>query len=68
MMGHPSDYRIKIRCRAPLPKPWKWEIHGDRLIASGHESYASRAAANEAGQAALAEMIAKHKKDGEISN
>jgi hypothetical protein len=51
------EYKIKIRSRAKLPTPWKWEIHGDRLITSEHESYASRDEAYWAGQAVLARMV-----------
>jgi hypothetical protein len=52
------EYQIQIRHRSPLPTPWKWEIFGDRLITSGHQSYASRSEAYEAGQAALAGIVA----------
>jgi hypothetical protein len=52
-------YLIKIRHRAPFPMPWKWEIHKGGLITSGHEFYASQAEAYDAGQAVLADMVAK---------
>lgn len=54
-MGH----LIKIRRRAKFPLLWKWEIHKGKLITSGHQSYASRAEAYEAGQAVLAAIVAK---------
>jgi hypothetical protein len=52
------EMRIKIRSRASPPTPWKWEIFGERLITSGHQSYATRAEAYDAGQSVLARMVA----------
>jgi hypothetical protein len=51
--------RIKIRHRALPPKPWKWEIHGDRLLTSSHQSYVSQAAAHRAARPVLTAMIAE---------
>ncbi len=51
--------RIKIRPRAPLPTPWKWEIYDDdagKLVTASHLAYADRGEAYNAGQAVLAEM------------
>jgi hypothetical protein len=50
------ELRMKIRQRAPLPTPWKWEIYGEKLITAARASYASKAEAYEAGQAVLARM------------
>jgi hypothetical protein len=59
------EMRIKIRHRAPLPTPWKWEIYGIRLVTTGRESYASRTEAFKAGAAALADMVASEAGAGE---
>jgi hypothetical protein len=54
--------RIKIRPRAPPPKRWKWEIFDDdqsKLITASHLSYEDRQDAYDAGQEALAAMVAR---------
>jgi hypothetical protein len=59
--------RIKIRPRAPLPNPWKWEIFDDdqsKLITASHLSYGSREEAYSAGEQVLAEMMSKGKPAG----
>ena len=60
-------YRIKIRWRDTPPSPWKWEIHQERLITSGHKSYATHAEAYDAGQAVLADMVLKLPRTGPIA-
>jgi hypothetical protein len=56
--------RIKIRHRAPLPNPWKWEIYvRDRLVTGSHDSYASQDDAHRAARDALDRIVlaaAKH--------
>jgi hypothetical protein len=52
------DVQIKIRHRAPFPKPWKWEIYvGKRLITASNESYASQDEAHGAGRDALDRIV-----------
>lgn len=52
------EARIKIRHRAPFPKPWKWEIYvGQRLITASNESYSSQGEAYSAGRAALDRIV-----------
>lgn len=54
-----SGYKIKVRYRGNPPKPWKWEILGDRLITVSHETYATQQDAHEPGDEALASLMAK---------
>jgi hypothetical protein len=52
--------RIKIRRRAPLPTPWKWEIFDDassKLVTGSRLSYASQRDACVAGELVLAAMV-----------
>ena len=39
--------------------PWKWEILKEQLVTAGRQSFAAQAQAHDAGQAVLAEIIAK---------
>ena len=49
---------VRIRHRAPLPTPWKWEIcDGQRLLTASHESYASQFEAHRFGRRALRLML-----------
>jgi hypothetical protein len=57
-----SEYRIKLRHRARLPTPWKWEIHRDRLITASHESYKTQTEAHTAGRKALRELLEKERR------
>ena len=54
--------RIKIRPRAPLPTPWKWEIYDDdagKLVTASHLAYADRSEAYRAGADVLATMVSQ---------
>ena len=56
----PSDYSIVVKSRAPLPKPWRWEIYcaGKRLpIERSPTLFASRGEANADGKQALTRLI-----------
>jgi hypothetical protein len=51
--------RIKLRHRNLPPKPWKWEIHGDRLITASHDSFASQFEAHRDGRRVLKRLNAE---------
>jgi hypothetical protein len=54
--------RIKIRCRSPLPTPWKWELFDDattRLVTASALSYGTQREAFAAGEVELAKIIAR---------
>jgi hypothetical protein len=59
-----SSCRIKIRQRAPFPKPWKWEIYvGDHLVTASHDSFASQEQAYASGQEALERFVAEPQRE-----
>jgi hypothetical protein len=58
----PSDYSIVVKSRAPLPKPWRWEIYcaGKRQpIQRSDVLFESREKASATGKAALAKLLEK---------
>jgi hypothetical protein len=58
----PTDYSVVVKNRAPLPKPWRWEIYcaGKRqAIARSGVLYEARGEASLVGKAALAELLQK---------
>jgi hypothetical protein len=51
-----SDFSVVVKNRAPLPKPWRWEIYRAGRKSPVEQSailYESMTEANRAGQAAL---------------
>jgi hypothetical protein len=51
-----SDFSVVVKNRAPLPKPWRWEIYRAGRKSPVEQSailYGSMTEANRAGQAAL---------------
>jgi hypothetical protein len=58
----PSDYSIVVKSRAPLPKPWRWEIYcaGKRQpIQRSEVLFESREKASATGKEALARLLEK---------
>ena len=58
----PTDYSVVVKSRAPLPKPWRWEIYcaGKRLpVAHSETFFASRGSASAAGKEALNQLLEK---------
>jgi len=58
----PSDYSIVVKSRAPLPKPWRWEIYcaGKRQpIQRSDVLFESREQASATGKQALARLLEK---------
>ena len=58
----PSDYSIVVKSRAPLPKPWRWEIYcaGKRQpIQRSAVLFESREQASATGKQALARLLEK---------
>ena len=58
----PTDYSIVVKSRAPLPKPWRWEIYcaGKRQpIQRSDVLFESREKASATGKAALAKLLEK---------
>jgi len=58
----PSDYSIVVKSRAPLPKPWRWEIYcaGKRQpIQRSDVLFESRQQASAVGKEALARLLEK---------
>jgi hypothetical protein len=56
----PTDYSVVVKNRAPLPKPWRWEIYcaGKRQpIKRSSVLYESRGEANMTGKEALAQLL-----------
>ena len=58
----PSDYSIVVKSRAPLPRPWRWEIYcaGKRQpIQRSDVLFESREKASATGKEALARLLEK---------
>ena len=58
----PTDYSIVVKSRAPLPKPWRWEIYcaGKRQpIQRSDVFFESREKASATGKEALARLLEK---------
>jgi hypothetical protein len=58
----PTDYSVVVKNRAPLPKPWRWEIYcaGKRQpIKRSGVLYESRGEASLVGKDALAQLLQK---------
>jgi hypothetical protein len=58
----PTDYSIVVKSRAPLPKPWRWEIYcaGKRQpIQRSEVFFESREKASATGKEALARLLEK---------
>jgi hypothetical protein len=58
----PTDYSIVVKSRAPLPKPWRWEIYcaGKRQpIQRSDAFFESREKASATGKEALARLLEK---------
>ena len=58
----PTDYSIVVKSRAPLPKPWRWEIYcaGKRQpIQRSDVFFESREKASATGKEALAKLLEK---------
>jgi hypothetical protein len=58
----PTDYSIVVKSRAPLPKPWRWEIYcaGKRQpIQRSDVFFESRQTASATGKEALAQLLEK---------
>ena len=58
----PTDYSIVVKSRAPLPKPWRWEIYcaGKRQpIQRSEVLFESREKASATGKEALARLLEK---------
>jgi hypothetical protein len=58
----PTDYSVVVKNRAPLPKPWRWEIYcaGKRQpIKRSGVLYESRGEASLVGKGVLAELLRK---------
>ena len=56
----PTDYSVVVKSRAPLPKPWRWEIYcaGKRQpIQRSEVFFESREKASVTGKAALAKLL-----------
>jgi hypothetical protein len=56
----PTDYSVVVKNRAPLPKPWRWEIYcaGKRQpIKRSAVLYESRGEASLVGKCALAQLL-----------
>ena len=56
----PTDYSVVVKNRAPLPRPWRWEIYcaGKRQpIKRSSVLYESRGEASMTGKEALAELL-----------
>jgi hypothetical protein len=56
----PTDYSVVVKNRAPLPKPWRWEIYcaGKRQpIKRSGVLYESRGEASLVGKGALAQLL-----------
>jgi hypothetical protein len=58
-----SDFSVVVKDRAPLPKPWRWEIYRagvSRPIEHSAMSFVSMTEAARAGKAALKLMLSEH--------
>ena len=58
----PTDYSMVVKSRAPLPKPWRWEIYcaGKRQpIQRSDTFFESREKASATGKEALARLLEK---------
>jgi hypothetical protein len=58
----PNDYSIVVKSRAPLPRPWRWEIYcaGKRQpIQRSEVLFESREKASATGKEALARLLEK---------
>jgi hypothetical protein len=58
----PTDYSVVVKSRAPLPKPWRWEIYcaGKRQpIQRSDVFFESRERASATGKEALAKLLEK---------
>jgi hypothetical protein len=58
----PTDYSVVVKSRAPLPKPWRWEIYcaGKRQpIQRSDVFFESREKASATGKEALAKLLEK---------
>ena len=57
-----TDYSMVVKYRAPLPRPWRWEIYRagrQSPVEHSEEFFDLRSAANVAGKAALDQLISK---------
>jgi hypothetical protein len=55
-----SDFSVVVKNRAPLPKPWRWEIYRAGRKSPVEQStilYESMTEANRAGKAALKRLL-----------
>jgi hypothetical protein len=58
----PTDYSVVVKSRAPLPRPWRWEIYcaGKRQpIQRSDVFFESREKASATGKEALAKLLEK---------
>ena len=62
MIDH-EDFSVVVKNRAPLPKPWRWEIYrAGRTSAIDHSRvyFETMTEANRAGKAALRAMLSEY--------
>lgn len=62
-MSEQSDFSVVVKNRAPLPKPWRWEIYRagvKRPIEFSPMNFASMTEAGRAGKAALNLMLSEY--------
>jgi hypothetical protein len=55
-----TDFSVVVKKRAPLPKPWRWEIYRagrTSPIESSSDRYETVEAASRAGKAALKQLL-----------
>jgi len=65
MIDH-EDFSVVVKNRAPLPKPWRWEIYrAGRTSPIEHSEifFESMTAANRAGKAALRSLLSDYPTD-----
>jgi hypothetical protein len=57
-----TDYSVVVKNRAPLPRPWRWEIYRagrQSPVEHSQEFFDLRSTANVAGKAALIRLMSK---------
>jgi hypothetical protein len=57
-----TDYSVVVKNRAPLPRPWRWEIYRagrQSPVEHSQEFFDLRSTANVAGKAALSRLMSK---------
>ena len=62
MLGH-KDFSVLVRCRAPSPKPWRWEIYRQGRkspIEFSKVFFETISEASRAGERALALLLSEY--------